>query len=297
MKNTCSDKTRGLCTAEVLANTLVNGKFYLLKLKLSGGAAKIFANAVPGQFIELSVDNLARPAETAIPERLIDKSQRNIILRRPFSFADVLIMPNFVQLDIMYSVLGPATLRMTTVRAGEGVSIIGPLGNGFSIPPRKSTALLLAGGMGAPPIHHLAKYIKEHHGNIKTVTFTGAKTANDLLFKSVPDNNSFIATDDGSEGFSGFVTDCLEQWLADSRPAIGETVIYACGPEPMLAKTAEMADKMQIDCQFSLERMMACGIGLCQSCAVKCKAQNSDEKTYKLCCKDGPVFDGCEIIW
>lgn len=297
MENAYPDKTSRLCTATVSANTLINGKFHLLTLKVAGAAAKIFANTIPGQFIELSVENLAKPAEDVIPERLIDNSRRNIMLRRPFSFADVVIRPDFVQLDIIYSVLGPATLRMTTIRAGEQMSIIGPLGNGFSVSPQKATALLLAGGMGAPPIYHLAKYIKKRHNNIKIVTFTGAKTADDLLFKPVSDKNSFTATDDGSEGFNGFVTDSMEQWLNDSRPAVEETAIYACGPEPMLAKTAEIADKMQIDCQLSLERMMACGIGLCQSCAVNCKARNPNEKTSKLCCKDGPVFDSREIIW
>lgn len=298
MEKACSDKTSRLCTATVLANTSLNGSFYLLKLKLAGADAKTFANTVPGQFIELSVANLSIPAETDIPEQLIDKSRRNIILRRPFSFADVLIRPDFVQLDIMYAVLGPATLRMTTIRPGEQISIIGPLGNGFSIPPRKTTALLIAGGIGAVPIHHLAKYIKEHHGNIKTVTFTGAKTADDLPFRPVSDDtNSFIATDDGSEGYNGFVTNCLAQWLSNNRPAADETIIYACGPEVMLAEAAKIADKMQINCQVSLERMMACGIGLCQSCAVKCRAEGSNEEIYKLCCKDGPVFDSCEVIW
>ena len=297
MGKTRSDKTKALCTATVSANTPINGKFYLLKLKLAGADAKTFANTVPGQFIELSVANLSTPAEADIPEQLIDKSRRNIILRRPFSFADVLIKPDFVQLDIMYAVLGPATLRMTTMKAGEQISIIGPLGNGFSIPPRKTTALLLAGGTGTPPIHHLAKYIKEHHNNIKTVTFIGAKTACDLPFKLVSDKNSFIATDDGSKGYNGFVTDCLAQWLEESSPVASETIIYACGPEAMLAEAAKIADKTQIDCQVSLERMMACGIGLCQSCAVKCKAQSSDEEIYKLCCKDGPVFDSREVIW
>lgn len=295
MAKGCSINKKEVCTAEVLANTSISDKFYLLKLKLTAGSAKVFAEAIPGQFVELCADNLAPPPE--IPEHLLDKSQRNIILRRPFSFSDIHLKSDSVQLDIMYCVLGPATLRMTTLKQGDSASIIGPLGNGFSIQPCKKTALLVAGGMGAPPTHHLAKYIKQYHSDTKVIVFSGAKTADDLPYKSDSDTDSFISTDDGSEGLAGLVTDCLSQWLNDNNPVTDETTIYACGPEPMLAEIAKIADRYQIDCQVSLERMMACGIGLCQSCAVKYKVDGSDEGVYKLCCKDGPVFSSREVEW
>ena len=297
MAKGCLTDKKGVCTAIVSSNTSISRKFYLLKLKIIDQTPKIFAKAIPGQFIELCVDDLATPPLTEIPEHLLDKSQRNIILRRPFSFSDIHIKSDSVQLDIMYCVLGPATLQMTTLKQGDQVSIIGPLGNGFSIQPQKRTALLIAGGMGAPPIRHLMKCIEQCHSNTKVVLFSGAKTADDLPYKPDSDADSHIATDDGSQGFAGFVTDRLAQWLNDNSPSISETVIYACGPEPMLAETAKIAYKHQIDCQVSLERMMACGIGLCQSCAVKCKTDGSDEGAYKLCCKDGPVFDSREVEW
>ena len=296
MKKLCSRKSKRLCIATVLANISICKKFYLLKLKFTGQSAKTFAKTVPGQFAEFRIDTFASPDVASIPKQLFDNSLRNIILRRPFSFANVSIKPDSVQLDIVYCVLGPATLRMTTIKEGDQISIIGPLGNGFSIQPQKRVALLVAGGMGAPPIRHLAEYIKENHSAIEVISFTGAKTATDLLFKSGSDINSFITTDDGSEGSAGFVTDSLLQWFDDKKRGVDDkTVIYACGPEPMLAKVAEIAESRRIDCQVSLERRMACGIGVCQSCAVLCKA--GDEKVYKLCCKDGPVFDSREIVW
>ena len=108
---------------------------------------------------------------------------------------------------------------------------------------------------------------------------------------------SHIATDDGSAGFHGYVTDCVEKWIKQHKPDPSDVMIYSCGPEPMLAKISQIAHKHKIDCQLSMERRMACGIGLCQSCAVECKLADSNETVYKMCCKDGPVFDGKEVVF
>ena len=106
-----------------------------------------------------------------------------------------------------------------------------------------------------------------------------------------------LSSDDGSIGTKGFVTESVVKWLCDTNINAKETIIYACGPEPMLAATAKMASDEGIDCQVSMERMMACGIGLCQSCAVKSKESSHDNQTYKLCCKDGPVFDAKRVVF
>ena len=105
-----------------------------------------------------------------------------------------------------------------------------------------------------------------------------------------------IATDDGSCGFEGFVTDCAEQWLEQPSLKISEGIMYACGPEAMLAAAADLAKRLGLDCQVSMERMMACGIGLCQSCAVKVRS-GQEGSEYKLCCTDGPVFDAKDVIF
>ena len=107
---------------------------------------------------------------------------------------------------------------------------------------------------------------------------------------------SHIATDDGSAGYQGFVTDRVRQWLDANKIDPSSTAVFACGPEPMLAATALLAENYDLPCQVSMERMMACGIGLCQSCAVEVKTASTETK-YHLCCKDGPVFNAKNVLW
>jgi dihydroorotate dehydrogenase electron transfer subunit len=164
--------------------------------------------------------------------------------------------------------------------------------------------------MGSPPILHLAGYLKKHNPDARILAFVGARSCEDLPF-SVRIGNikglaleefeliqvpSQIATDDGSAGFRGFVTDCARRWLQSNPFDTASTVVYACGPEAMLAATARLAKDFSLKCQVSMERMMACGIGLCQSCAVEVKAANNDTE-YRLCCKDGPVFDAEQVVF
>jgi dihydroorotate dehydrogenase electron transfer subunit len=146
------------------------------------------------------------------------------------------------------------------------------------------------------------------------VTFAGAKTAKALPFEGRLDAisqqlgfslaefarygvKSLVATDDGSTGFAGTVTDCLLQWLDESGLPSRDTILYGCGPEAMLAQLARIAEQRNIDCQVSMERHMACGTGLCQSCAVECRVTGSSETVYKMCCTDGPVFDSREVAF
>jgi dihydroorotate dehydrogenase electron transfer subunit len=208
--------------------------------------------------------------------------------------------------------VGPASLRMTTLNPSDKINVLGPLGNGFSIPQGKTTALLVIGGMGAPPIQHLAAVLSQEHQDIYPLVFAGAKTKSQLPFEGRLDEvskeigfpihafarfgvESQVATDDGSVGFHGPVTQCFGQWLDENEVSAEETIIYACGPEDMLAEVARIAGEKKMDCQVSMERRMACGIGICQSCAVECRTGNRTE--YKLCCKDGPVFDAKEVVF
>ncbi len=312
----CSSSNKGMFEAIVSSNKNIKHRFYKLRLEFVADAAMAFADFRPGQFAELDLSGTALPAVEKIPEDLHDAAERNILLRRPFSFTDVTADRDKTFAHLLYCVLGPATLRMTTLSAGNSVSIIGPLGNGFSVPEGKKTALLIIGGMGVPPLLHLAKVLTtdSHATRIEVFAFAGAKTAMELPFEgrldeisqqlgfSIPEFamygiESLVATDDGSAGYHGFVTDCLTEWLGRSRLDSNSTIIYCCGPEPMLARVAEIAKNKNIDCQLSMERRMACGIGLCQSCAVECKVSSSNETVYKMCCKDGPVFDSREVVF
>ena len=316
MSEKCSSSTKGVFEAFVSSNKHIGHRFYKLRLEFSGGGARAFADFQPGQFAELDLSGAALPAKEIIPEDLLDTAGRNILLRRPFSFTDVTIEKNKTFAELLYCAVGPATLRMTTLSAGDSLSVIGPLGNGFSVPDGKKTALLIVGGMGVPPLLHLAKHLTAdaRTKRIDVIAFAGAKTAKELPFEGQLDDisqqlgfslpefakygiESIVATDDGSAGYHGLVTDCLAEWLGQSRPDNNSTILYACGPEPMLARVAEIAKDKNIDCQLSMERRMACGIGLCQSCTVECKVNNSNETIYKMCCKDGPVFDSKEVVF
>jgi dihydroorotate dehydrogenase electron transfer subunit len=301
-KNTSQKK--GRFDAKVFANTQLGRRFWQLRLKLSGAGAKSFAAALPGQFAQMDVSNLPLPNKESIPEDLRDSATRSVLLRRPFSFSDVIAGDNKTELEILYCVRGPGTLRMTGLREGGQVSIIGPLGNGFSVPKGKKTALLAAGGMGIAPLEHLRKFLSKNHPDMETVAFVGAKTAQEMpcgpdscMSDSQGGVKVILATDDGSEGFKGPITLCIEQWLQKTGITGNECIMYACGPEAMLARIAQIAKDQNMVCQVSIERMMACGIGLCQSCAVECKTADSEETVYKLCCEDGPVFDSEEIVW
>ena len=268
----------------------------------------------PGQFAELDLSSIALPPVEGIAEDLRDAAERKILLRRPFSFCDVSSQRGKTRVDILYCAVGPATLRMTTLSAGNSVSVIGPLGNGFRMPAGKKTALLVSGGMGAGPLIHLAKTLITDYPKVEVIAFAGAKTKTELPFERPLDEisqqlgfslhefarygvESEVATDDGSAGYEGLITDCFSQWLGQRSLSAKDTIIYSCGPEAMLAQMARIAEDKRIDCQVSMERMMACGIGVCQSCAVKCKVEGSNETIYKLCCEDGPVFDSKEIVF
>jgi dihydroorotate dehydrogenase electron transfer subunit len=305
---------RGVYWAAVRANKQIGERFYRLGLEFSGSGAEAFAKVQAGQFAQLDLSGVTLPPAEMIPQELADSAERKILLRRPFSFADVTTKDNKTSVDILYCVVGPATLRMTTLSAGDSVSVIGPLGNGFRVPKGRKTALLVSGGMGAGPLQHLAKILTADFPRIDAVAFVGAKSAEELPFErrlnkiaqylefSLPEFarygvRSLVATDDGSAGFPGLVTDCLSEWLGKRDLAGESTVIYSCGPEAMLARVADISKKKNIDCQVSMERRMACGIGICQSCAVECKAAGSNETIYKLCCEDGPVFDSAEVVW
>lgn len=305
-------QTKGQFEATVLFNKPLRKSFHRLGLQFTGAGAEAFAKTRPGQFAQFDISMVALPPPEAIPEELKDVASKQILLRRPFSFARVVKEKAGTTVEVVYCVLGPATLRLTTLAKGQSLSVIGPLGEGFRIPQGKKKAILVAGGMGSPPLEHLAQTLTAESPGLDAIAFAGAKSKDDLPFEKPLDKisqelgfwlgefakysiSSFIATDDGSAGFKGTVTNCLLEWLNSNAPNPAETIIYACGPKAMLANVSKVAADRKIDCFVSMEEMMACGIGLCQSCAVKCKSQTGE--TYKLCCKDGPVFDAKDVVF
>jgi dihydroorotate dehydrogenase electron transfer subunit len=314
MTEEISKPDKGMFDAVVFANRQIGGRFYRLGLEFSGDGAAAFAKAKPGQFAEIDLCSIPLPPAEEITEDLQDAAKRKILLRRPFSFCNVSSQREKARVEILYCALGPATLRMTTLPTGNSVSVIGPLGNGFRMPDSKRRALLVSGGMGAGPLIHLAKTIAADFPEVEVIAFAGAKTRTELPFEKPTDEisqqlgfalhefarvgvESQVATDDGSVGYEGLITDCFLQWFGRRNLSAKDTIIYSCGPEKMLARMANIAEDKKIDCQISMERMMACGFGVCQSCAVKCKVNGSSRTIYKLCCKDGPVFDTREVVF
>ncbi|MCH7920433.1 MAG: hypothetical protein IIC50_20935 [Planctomycetes bacterium] len=304
-------KRRGDYEARVTHNRQLGKLCYRLGLEFSGDAARLFATFQPGQFVQLEVTSLALPPADKIPAHLQDQAWRHVMLRRPFSLCSVSATPTTTTIDIIYYLFGPATLRMITLEPGHRLRVLGPLGNSFAMPENKQTALLVAGGVGAPPIQHLATELAARDAVSQIVLFAGSKTIDDLAIErqdtpqgvSLPDLEApniavHIATDDGSAGHHGFVTDCLVEWLQEhGEGPTADLVLYGCGPEPMLRVLAAIASRNKIDCQVSLERYMGCGMELCQSCVVEIRTPQQTETIYKLCCLAGPVFDAREVVF
>lgn len=212
------------------------------------------------------------------------------LLRRPFSICgtdkDLFLL--------IYRVVGQGTAILSEAKPGENLSVLGPLGKGFEIPAKGNTAVLVGGGIGVAPLFFLTQTLKK-----RDIEFMmGFASAKDILtldqVKSPRIKRSF-ATDDGTQGHAGFVTDLLEKYLEKRTSDEHRMTLLACGPKPMLKKVAQIALARRVPCQVSLEATMACGLGACLGCAVKASA--SAGRVYHHVCKDGPVFPIEAIDW
>ncbi|HYL79863.1 MAG TPA: dihydroorotate dehydrogenase electron transfer subunit [Candidatus Acidoferrum sp.] len=198
--------------------------------------------------------------------------------------------------EILYKVLGKGTQYLARMEPGQPVDLLGPLGNSFAGPAGDETAVLVAGGIGVPPIAALARQFRNSNSEIRRVeVFLGGKTSEDILcLKDFEEAGATVrvTTEDGSLGTRGLITDLLGPFLLS--PFISPLRMYTCGPPGMLAAAAHLAAERRVPCQASVEANMACGFGACMGCAVEVEGE---ERTYRLVCKDGPVFDSREIRW
>ena len=211
------------------------------------------------------------------------------------------------EVEILYKVFGRGTALLSAMRPGRFLRALGPLGNAFEVPRSATQVLLVAGGIGVPPIAALAEALANRRTarRMDVIVFLGGKSKADLLclgdFKKAG-AKVHPATEDGSAGFKGLVTDLVEQFLcgptADRRPPTAgpPTVLYACGPHPMLAALTRIAEKYDLPYHASLEAYMACGFGACMGCVVPARG-GEGHRTYRLVCKDGPVFNARDILW
>jgi dihydroorotate dehydrogenase electron transfer subunit len=255
--------------AEVRSQRNAGGGYYRMVLRVPALASR----AKPGQFVMLRVSGGLDP-----------------LLARPFGIASVIARSS---IELYYRVVGRGTSLLSAVAQGSSLAVIGPIGNGFPSPGRGAMPLLVAGGSGFPPLLYFSAHYKD-----RARLFVGSRDRECLPPASamkdfrVRVRGIHYATEDGSRGACGFVTDPLSAYLdrtpsGDSRP-----VIYACGPHPMLSAVSRLAAERGILCYVSMEERMACGLGVCMGCSVPVASGG-----YRRVCKDGPVFDSREIIW
>jgi dihydroorotate dehydrogenase electron transfer subunit len=179
------------------------------------------------------------------------------------------------------------------VRPHEMVNVIGPLGNGFPIPQRRVSCLLVGGGYGVAPLFHLAADLADR--GLRVDMIVGAATADRLLSPVEAKGLSVTATfttEDGSYGRRGRVTDVLEDVARSARSG----VVYACGPNPMLRAVSEQCGVLGLPVQVSVEERMACGTGVCFSCVFPLRARDGSIRMRRTCI-DGPVLNGARIAW
>jgi dihydroorotate dehydrogenase electron transfer subunit len=213
------------------------------------------------------------------------------LLRRPFSVH----ARDEDTVEIFFARTGLGTSILADKKPGETLDVLGPLGKGFLLPraAKGKTFDLVGGGRGIAPLYFLALELRAKGGRPRV--FYGGLTEADLplLGKfAARKMEVFVSTDDGSAGFPGLVTAMLHRELARSAPP---ALIFACGPDPMMKKTAEIAAARGVPVQVSLESIMGCGIGACWGCVRKVRRPAGAE--WVKICEDGPVFAAGEIVW
>lgn len=261
---------------------------YLVRLK----CPQLAAGITPGQFVMVR-----------------SKSVSDALLGRAFALYDVIRdadrQPESI--DIVFHIVGKMTHLLATAPLGTELVVWGPLGNGFSIEPTEDRThlVMVAGGIGQTPFLTLAKEClsREQYGNRKVPPMSkvtlcyGARNKHHLA--GVPDFESAgvevrTATDDGSTGHHGLVTDVLANLFESESPE--QMRVVCCGPEPMMEAVAQVTKSYEVPCEVSLETPMACGMGICFSCVAKVQ-QPDGSWDFKRTCVDGPIFDADKIVW
>ena len=272
-------------TVDIVANEQIAQDTFRLRFRCPSMAKKLR----PGQFLMVRLSHFDDP-----------------LIGRPLALYETHDNPagEPTDVDVVYIVKGKFTSRLQHFVEGQQVDVWGPLGNGFS-PKSCDHLVMVAGGVGYTPFLAMTRqYLGgRYYGTdaarptASSVTFCyGARTS--ALLAGVDDfraagANVAIATDDGTAGFHGLVTDRFRSVL-DELPENPRVV--CCGPEPMMEAVAKIAEERQLDCEVSLETPMACGIGICFSCVTKVW-EGPDKWDYRRTCVEGPVFDAAQICW
>ena len=275
--------------AEVLEQRAFPGNQHILLLR----APKAAARAEPGQFAHL---------------RCAD----SVPLRRPLSImrADA----SEGTLELLYKPVGRGLAKLAERHAGERVSVLAPIGRGFTVDPAKRTLLAVGGGVGIPPMIFLADRMRARAG-VRTVVLMGSEVPfpfelvrSRLEMDGVPAEATDavrlleewgvacrLASNAGFEGcYRGYVTELARRVLGAMPPAeLASTQMFACGPEPMLRAAAALSRELGVPCQLAVEEYMACGVGGCAGCTIRVRTPAGP--AMKRVCVDGPVFDALDV--
>ena len=261
--------------ATVIANRRLSRDYNVLTL----AAPEVGARTIAGQFV------MVRPAEMT-----------ETLLRRPFSVFEIIRDPagRPTAISILNKRAGRTTNRLYETESGERIACLGPLGRPYTAVPGPAEAWMVAGGVGLAPFATLAEALASTR--IPTTLFYGARSDRELFHLEFFERlgvTLLLTTEDGSRGERGRVTAPLDRALVGRAP--GSIMVYACGPEPMLAAVSGIAARHRQPCEVSVERTMGCGLGGCYSCVIK--VRHDAQPHFVRSCIAGPVFDGAAIVW
>ena len=254
----------------IISNEKVAEDHYLLRCECSD----IAKFARPGQFIHVMISQGA-----------------GLLLRRPFTIYTV----NGREITMLYQIIGEGTKQLSKMRKEASIQVLGPLGNTFDIGENPEPAILVGGGAGIASLMLLAVALRVQ--DTPTIGMVGAQHQDRLL--SVDDLQEIgvkvhVATDDGSVGHHGFVTDMLTDFL--HKNDLHRPTIYACGPHGMLAAVAKITEKFEVPTQVAMENRMGCAMGVCLGCV--CPVYIDGKRIeYQRVCTEGPVFNASDIAW
>ena len=263
---------------QVVRNVAVAPDYFQLTLL----APQYLQLARPGQFVMLRINADNQP-----------------LLRRPFGIFSCEILPGdngaaeaAEVVHLLYKVVGSGTRLMTSLRSGDNVELLGPLGHGFSVESSASKHILVAGGVGVAALYMLAQQLRISGAAVQLLA--GGRGSDDIVaveqFRLLG-VETLIATDDGSIGVKGYVTELLQRQLD------GDVAVYACGPTPMLQAVHNICDAEDVPLQVSLEALMACGVGACLGCVVPGHDHSENNPHFLCTCKQGPVFAADKLAW
>lgn len=252
---------------EIVSNQNVARDTYELTVYCPEG---FFADFVPGQFVHI-----------LLPQA------RELTLRRPIGVHTL----SDHTMSMVYRVVGKGTRLLSLCKTHDFLDILGPIGNGFSLPPQTKTVALVGGGLGVAPLLSVPAMLPEY----EYVSFVGYQSSAAVYASTALENlcdKVHLCTDDGSVGFHGNAVQALEKYLTQQSV----DVILSCGPVPMMKALQAVASRHGIPCQVSLEERMGCGYGACLTCV--CPTRRADQPPqYERVCVDGPVFDCNEVVF